>query len=190
MTPLRLKLVLAMSIALSLMIAGCTNKKPVTVQPTAPPTPPVAEATPTPTPAPQQPAQTEQTQPQPQGETPKQEQAAPTPANSTKAKPSPRKRIVDENKTEAQTTPGQISPGLSKTDAQRDQAATEQLLQNTENAVGGIKRQLTEHEQAMLAQIRDFITQSRKAIAENDLVKARNFAVKAHLLSDALVQQR
>jgi hypothetical protein len=97
---------------------------------------------------------------------------------------------VDENKAEAQTTPGQISPGLSKTDAQRDQAATEQLLQNTESAVSGIKRQLSEREQANLALIRDYITQSRKAIAENDLVKARNFANKAHLLSDDLVKQR
>jgi len=174
------------------LITGCTSKKPVVVQPSAPPVT-VAQPAPEATPAPQQPAQTGQTQPQaetPKQEAPKQDEAAPAPANSAKAKPSPRRRVVDENKTEAQPTPGHISPGLSKTDAQHDQAATEQLLQNTENAVGGIKRQLTEREQAMLAQIRDFITQSRKAIAENDLVKARNFANKAHLLSDALVQQR
>jgi hypothetical protein len=72
----------------------------------------------------------------------------------------------------------------------QEQANTEQLLQNTENAINGIKRQLTQNEQAMLAQIRDFIAQSRDAIKKNDLVSARKLAVKAHLFSDELLKQR
>ena len=42
----------------------------------------------------------------------------------------------------------------------------------------------------MLAQIREFITQSRKATTENDPERAHNLAVKARVLSDELVKQR
>jgi hypothetical protein len=42
----------------------------------------------------------------------------------------------------------------------------------------------------MLAQIREFISQSRKATTENDPERAHNLAVKARVLSDELVKQR
>lgn len=40
----------------------------------------------------------------------------------------------------------------------------------------------------MLNQIRDYMNQSRQAIAENDLDRAHNLAMKAHLLCDELVK--
>ena len=56
--------------------------------------------------------------------------------------------------------------------------------------MNGIKRQLNKDEEVMLAQIREFITQSRKATTENDPERAHNLAVKARVLSDELVKQR
>lgn len=42
----------------------------------------------------------------------------------------------------------------------------------------------------MRAQIKEFISQSRKATTENDPARAHTLAVKARLLSDDLVKQR
>jgi hypothetical protein len=52
-----------------------------------------------------------------------------------------------------------------------------------------ITRTLDADEQATVAQIRNFMTQSRTAITDNDLVRAHNLALKAHLLSDELVKR-
>jgi hypothetical protein len=40
----------------------------------------------------------------------------------------------------------------------------------------------------MVEQIKSYVTQSRAAITDGDLVRANNLALKAHLLSDALVK--
>ena len=101
----------------------------------------------------------------------------------------------------AQDNPNQkvvISPGadstqaiaatLPHTDDLHHRQTTAQLLQSTEdnlrlvNNSGGDK-------QALIAQIRNFLEQARQAQAENDVVRAHNLALKAHLLSDELVQR-
>jgi hypothetical protein len=56
--------------------------------------------------------------------------------------------------------------------------------------LNNLKRQLSKDEEAMRAQIREFITQSRRAISDNDPTRAHTLAVKARLLSDDLVKQR
>jgi len=66
---------------------------------------------------------------------------------------------------------------------------TEQLLLSTDQNLAGLKRTLSPGEQDMVAQIRLFMQQSRAAIADGDMVRARNLAMKAHLLSDDLVQR-
>jgi hypothetical protein len=63
-------------------------------------------------------------------------------------------------------------------------------LASAETNLNGINRQLSKDEEAMRAQIKEFINQSRKATTENDLARAHNLAVKAHLLSDELIKQR
>jgi len=42
----------------------------------------------------------------------------------------------------------------------------------------------------MIAQVRNFVVQSRQALKDNEPIRARNLAVKANLLSNDLVKQR
>jgi hypothetical protein len=112
----------------------------------------------------------------------------PSPAKT--ARNTPPKIVVKPGGAEPSATPGQISPGSPNSDVSHDQANTEQLLQSSESNLSNIKRQLSPDEQAIVAQIRDYMTQSRQAIKENDLVRARNLALKAHLLSDDLAKRR
>lgn len=110
-------------------------------------------------------------------------------APATTARNTP-KIVVKPDSAEPSTTPGQISPGTAGGDVSHDQANTEQLLQSSESNLNSIKRQLSSDEQAIVTQIRDYMSQSRQAIKENDLVRARNLALKAHLLSDDLAKKR
>lgn len=180
------------------LLAGCARKKPVLVMPQEPP----PATAPTPAPAPQAQQQPSQSQPQP-SQAPEQEgQATNEGAQKTRPKPHPAVKKPSPQ-TPAGTTTARnnktvindggvsapVAPAPSPEQA-RQQAATEQLLQSTENAIKGITRQLSPEEQAMLAQIRDFVSQSRSATKDNDFTRAHNLAVKAHLLSDELVKQK
>jgi hypothetical protein len=85
---------------------------------------------------------------------------------------------------------GAISATGPHSDDVHDKLNTEQLLQTTDDNLKSIKRQLTVEEQAQVVQIRNFMAQSRAASTDSDLVRARNLALKAHLLSDELVRHR
>ena len=67
-------------------------------------------------------------------------------------------------------------------------ATVDQLLQATDENLKHVKRNLTPEEQDMLRQIDNYTQQARSASTDGDLVRARNLALKAHLLSDALAQ--
>jgi hypothetical protein len=207
MKPLRQKAaVLALCAALA-ALCGCQHKKPVLVMPQQPP--PTAAPSPSPTPEPAataQPAEQQQ-EPSQQAQTASPEQAKPEPQTEKTRhgkKPSPRKpaqpatggntevarntpgrKVIPADKAEPTPTPGQISPGGGT----QDQAATEQLLQNAESNLNGIKRQLSKEEEAKRTQVKEFISQSRKAITENDSTRAHTLAVKARTLSEELVKQ-
>jgi outer membrane biosynthesis protein TonB len=172
---------------------GCQHKKPVLVVPQQPPATAAPQPTPTPEPA-------TQAADQPLVPVP-----APTPAEQPKTaeKPNPNhgrhvaakkppKTVVEAEKTEPPppVTMGQISPGPTPADATHSQTSTDQLLQGAEANLNSITRQLSKDEEAMRTQIKEFITQSRKATTENDPARAHNLAVKARLLSDDLVKQR
>lgn len=175
------------------LVAGCAHKKTVLVMPQQPP----PSTAPTPAPAakkqqpvpPQPQASPTPEQGQAQNEAPQKDHTRPKPHAVTK-KPSQesaanKKPIRIDNGTVPAPAPPAPSPELAS-----QLAATEQLLQGTENAIKGITRPLSQNEQAMLAQIRDFVKQSRDATKENDFGRARNLAVKAHLLSDELVKNK
>jgi len=118
--------------------------------------------------------------------------STPAPANGKTAENArniPPRTVVRPEGPEPSPTPGQISPNPSQ-GGPHDQATTEQLLQTTESSLTGIKRQLSQDEEAMVSQIKDFVGQSRQAIKENDLVRAHNLATKAHLLCDDLIKRR
>ena len=201
---------LALALCLGLgILGGCQHKKPVVVVPQQPPSTVAPEPTPTPGPTPSQPADQAQGQPaQPAPtEQPLVEKAQKEKPRHAK-KPSPRKPAPAGNeKTElasrskpsptvvpaepaATPSEGQISPGPTTADGAQDRASTEQLLHSAETNLNAIKRQLSKEEEAIRAQIREFINQSRKATTENDLARAHLLAVKARLLSDDLVKQR
>lgn len=196
------------------LIAGCEKRKSVPPMPPAPTSAPVPAPTPeaqeaqqqaqktneepstanqgTPPPDPGQAAEGDKTdkskaksaRPRP---TPKKPQQ---PSQTTTARNTPPRIVVKPEGPEPSSTPGQISPNPPNTEVSHDQATTEQLLQSSESSINNLKRTLTAEEQAIVAQIRDYVNQSRQAIKDNDLTRAHNFALKAHLLSDELVKRR
>ena len=66
---------------------------------------------------------------------------------------------------------------------------TAQLLDETEKTLSGLNRTLSQDEEAIVVQIRSYVTQSRNATKDGDFERAYNLATKAHLLSDALVKK-
>jgi hypothetical protein len=201
MTPLRSIPFLLVLFCVLTVISGCARKKPVLVV-VPKEQPPITAPTPAPTPA----AKAEPNKPEPAAQPPEQPSAAETaektPADTT-AKSKPRVRqhgtikkpspIVKGETATAEAKPPEppapISPSISPSDAARDQSSTEQLLQTTENTLSGIKRQLSRDEEAMVAQIRNYISQSRQATKDNDPARAHNFALKANLLLNELTRR-
>lgn len=207
MKTLRLNLAFAGLVLLAGITSGCEHKKPVLVMPQQPPPTATPEATPTPAEAEAQPAQqppeaqptaTPAEQPQTAGKTA--EKTKPKHArHATAKKPGEKPEVAHNNPprkiipAEPAPTPpqtGQISPGPTPADGGNSQASTDQLLQGAEANLNGITRTLSKDEEAMRAQIREFIKQSRTATTENDPARAHTLAVKARLLSDELVKQR
>ena len=208
MMPLRLKTVLLFLASVLVVISGCSQKKPVLVVPRERPV--AAVPTPTPTPEAQESSASPTPQPTPEATPPAPDQAqaaAPAKKKHRIGKPSPsvkanpdvvaqanaKKSDVppDAKNAEPKATPGLIAPAISASDAVRDQTAAEQLLRNTETNLTSLgKRQLSTDEDAVVSQIKNFITQSRQALKDNDPARARNLALKANLLSNDLTKSR
>jgi hypothetical protein len=85
--------------------------------------------------------------------------------------------------------PNIILPGMDQNEAAQQRHATEQLLQSTDVTLKAITRPLNDDERAMVEQIRNYMAQSRAATTDGDLLRANNLAMKAHLLSDALIKR-
>ncbi|HLY99188.1 MAG TPA: hypothetical protein VKT33_09010 [Candidatus Angelobacter sp.] len=182
-----------------LLITACSKKrnKPVLLPQEQAPTvtSPQPEAQPQQSaqpPAEQQPADTQENKPpqKPPANTAKNQKPHPAHKPPEVAANTPPKIVI----TEGGTSSGSNSIGLgqpgSGTDAAHNQYSTEQLLERTEANLRGIKRLLTSDEQSLATQIRDFMAQSRQATKDGELVRARNLAVKANLLSDELVKPK
>ena len=185
-------------------LTGCWFKKR---KPSLPP--PSAQApTTTPEPAPQE---------QPPATQPKEEPKPPEPATTTpKPKPKPKQHVAHkpapppepvkpEEKPQQQAavkppriviqeggsndSTGQVSTPMGHDEATHRKLSTVQLLESTEANLHGLNRPLTADEQATVSQIKDYMEQSRAATKQQDLVRAHNLALKAHLLSDELVKK-
>ncbi len=194
-------------------LTGCPFKKskppvpPPTAQaptatetaPQAPPQPqPQAQTPATPTTGEEKSAEAEQ-KPKPKPKTthtakkpPAPAQAGPKPETKPEEKPTqqatakPPKIIIQEGGVAA--SGGQLSAPTGHDEASHRRQTTAQLLDSTEANLRSLKRPLNADEQSMLAQIKDYMEQSRIATAEDDLVRAHNLALKAHLLSDELAK--
>ncbi len=166
---------------------------PTTTQTPAPPQeqPPATEPQPEQKPA--ETAQTAETKPKPKPK-PKNhtahKQAPPAPKPEEKPqqeavlKPPP-KIIIQEGGADASS--GQIS--TTTQGPRQSDLSTAKLLEATEANLRSLKRTLNADEQATVAQIKDYVEQSRAATKQQDLVRAHNLALKAHLLSDELVKK-
>ena len=116
--------------------------------------------------------------------------AAPAEAQQTASLSVPEKpgRVVISEGSAAASQPT-LSTVVGHDEATHHRQTTEQLLEGTDSNLKGITRTLTADEQAMVRQIREYMEQSRTAASEQDLVRAHNLALKAHLLSDELVKR-
>jgi len=81
-----------------------------------------------------------------------------------------------------------IAADLSNAQLMHQKQSTAQLLDETEKSLNGLKN-LSHDQEEMLAQIRSYVNQSRKATSDGDFERAYNLATKAHLLTDALVKK-
>lgn len=102
----------------------------------------------------------------------------------------PSKITIVEGGADSRSGSGQISSGASHDESIHNAASTDQLLESTDTNLHNIRRQLSNDEQSIVGQIHDYMTQSRQATKDGDLVRAHNLALKAHLLSDDLAKQR
>jgi len=191
------------------LLSGCHDKKKNSTVPDQATAPTVTPPQPSQPASGQQPTATGDDQTKPPTTAPKHpkkpaasSKPAPKPTNDSKpatdkdkpvevATNTPPKIIIQEGG--ANAAPGtstQTTPLTEHTEAAHNKASTEQLLNSTEANLASIKRQLSGEEQATVAQIRDFMEQSRQATKGNESVRARNLAMKAHLLSDELVKPR
>ncbi len=176
---------------------GCKKKKPpLPAQTTAPtlnqPTIPPVASQPTPTP------------PTVTAEPPQPSSTIPT-TTATKKTRIRRKKPIAPPVTTADTNtatkppvrkPGdpnsdtnvQISAEVPQPAANLRRQQTEGLLQSAEWNLKRINRSLTDGEESMQRQVRNFITQSRLALGDGDLERAYNLATKANLLSQELAK--
>ena len=170
---------------------SCHKQKPTTVGPQSE-APTMTEPQPPPPAAP-----TNSTQPEIRPATPPPVPAAPPRSKKNHvtrkvvpvepAADTPPKTVVPQGS--APSTGGQLTPNLTPEEAERTRQSTVQLLAATEANLKNLKESLSREEQAMADEIRSYMAQSRAATADGDLVRAKNLAEKAHLLSQALPQK-
>jgi hypothetical protein len=113
--------------------------------------------------------------------------AGSTNAGSAALKPCPPPKKVVRNGGSAEPTV-QLTGGTTAEQAVH-QRSTEQLTAATQENLKKIAgRQLNPSQQEMVSQIKQFMAQSKTAVAAGDLGRGHDLALKAHLLSDELVK--
>lgn len=163
-----------------LLLGGCKKPQPVAMP--APP-PPLVEAAP---------VELALEEPEPEEEPVVAEESQPEPPPQPEPAPVRRPRPAAAATAPAPAPPPEpapqptVSAGLSDIEAEQHRYSTEQLLESAEANLRSIRRALSRDEQGVVQQIRTFVQQARAATAAADLVRARNLAQKAHLLSTEL----
>lgn len=193
------KFVLGLMIVVMAAGVGCKKRKPQVPAQAAPPTINKPSATPVANqPLPTPPTVAEEPPP-PQSTTP-----VIAPAKKTRIRrkkpvvtPPPNTAAVDTSATKPPVRkPGetaidsnvQISAEVPQPAANLRRQQTESLLQAAEWNLKRINRTLSDGEESMQRQVRNFITQSRLALQDGDVERAYNLATKANLLSQELVK--
>jgi len=81
-----------------------------------------------------------------------------------------------------------IAADVSSQTLTHQKDTTAQLLEAAEKTLAGLKS-LSHDEESIVKQIRSYIGQSHEATKDGDFERAYNLAVKAHLLTDALIKK-
>lgn len=103
------------------------------------------------------------------------------------AKPCPPPKKVVRNGGSSEPTV-QLKGGTAE-EASHERSTTDQLTTATQENLKKIEGgQLNPSQQEMVNQIKQFMEQSKAAVATGDLERGRNLAMKAHLLSDELAK--
>jgi outer membrane biosynthesis protein TonB len=191
---------IALALCLAMLASACGKKvvkstPPVLVpsietQPQTVPEPQPAAAGET-TPAPESvPA----TQPEKEAQKPKPKPRKPVarktvPAEPLKPEPVPQEAAKPEPAKPAEPDASvQITADVPRAAVQSQTQNTEQLLRNSEAKLRGLSRSLSDSEQAMARQARNYIAQSNQALQAGDFERAYNLAVKASLLANELAK--
>ncbi len=183
--------VAAVLLALSTGVA-CHKKKPNVPATAQPPTieqptiPPVASQ-PAPTPPTVTPGETQPAPAEPvpaKASKPKRHRKSvpASTATSTPPKPAPKPDSTQPD------TNVQITAEIPQNVANARRQQTEGLLQASETNLKKINRSLTDGEESMQRQVRNYITQSRLAMQDGDLDRAYQLASKAQQLSQELIK--
>lgn len=99
----------------------------------------------------------------------------------------PPKKVVRNGGSDEPTV--QLTGGTAAEQAVHQRSTTDQLNAATEANLEKVKgRKLSPSQQEMKSQIKQFMEQSKTAVAAGDLERGHNLALKAHLLSDELVK--
>jgi outer membrane biosynthesis protein TonB len=188
--------VLALSLLLSV---ACTKKKPQL--------PPQAQAPTISVPVADEISETAPPPPPPEQEAPAAEPQKPKPPPRHRKKPAQPSASSPENTPATSTgnatvaaahpppSPAESAPDtaiaadVSSQQVSQQKQTTAELLAATAKNLKSVNRKLNHAEQGMVAQIKTYIDQSRKATSDNDFERAYNLANKARLLSDALVKK-
>jgi len=100
--------------------------------------------------------------------------------------PPPPKKVIRNGGSEEPTI--QLIGG-TPAEQSSNQRSTEQLTSATEENLKQIaERQLKPNQQEMVNQVKEFMDQSKTAVAAGDLERGHNLALKAHLLSEELLK--
>jgi hypothetical protein len=138
-----------------------------------------------PAPANNKPVKPRKSRPVPSRITDKPANANSNPPAQPPATETPNQKVVISPGAETSQT---IAAGIPHTDDLHQRQTTAQLLQSTEDNLRMVNNPNND-QQAIIAQIRNFLAQARQAQTDNDLVRAHNLALKAHLLSDELIRR-
>lgn len=152
---------------------------PVTTSPTTESAPQPAPPTPKPKPH----AKRKKTPP-----TTTQGAATDTAAKPSATKPTTSSKPPADTNTKPTEPNVQISAEVPQNVANQRKQQTEDLLNVAEANLKRVNRTLSDGEQSMQRQVRNFITQSRLAVQDGDFERAYNLATKAQQLSQELVK--
>jgi len=188
-----------------LATASCQKKQPqlpiqakAPAEPIATPLPPeiTEEIPPPPPPAappPATPKVEEEPKPQPAKHHKRKPSSPPTQTSESSAQPSASSTIATARPPAnlASEAPPDMAIAADVSSAQllQQKQTTAQLVEATEKTLNGLPHDLSHDEEEMVAQIKSYLAQSRKATTDGDFERAYNLATKAHLLSDALVKK-